>query len=119
MGISGVGGGGITALQLDSLSLLEKGILRLSQMADLKNLEGSARMGVVEGRCSCCGVKNACEERTILSTEMPAVPEVWRIFFFFFFKDFIYLFLEGGEGREKERERNIEWLPLAHPQQGT
>ena len=24
-----------------------------------------------------------------------------------FFKDFIYLFLEKGEGREKERERNI------------
>ena len=24
----------------------------------------------------------------------------------FFFKDFIYLFLERGEGREKERERN-------------
>ena len=32
-----------------------------------------------------------------------------------FFKRF-YLFLEGGEGREKERERNINvWLPLAHP----
>ena len=27
--------------------------------------------------------------------------------FFFFLKDFIYLFLERGEGREKERERNI------------
>ena len=25
---------------------------------------------------------------------------------FSFFKDFIYLFLERGEGREKERERN-------------
>ena len=25
-----------------------------------------------------------------------------------FFKDFIYLFLERGEGREKERERNID-----------
>ena len=24
-----------------------------------------------------------------------------------FFKDFIYLYLERGEGREKERERNI------------
>ena len=32
------------------------------------------------------------------------------------FKDFIYLFLERGEGREKERERNINvWLPLAFP----
>ena len=34
--------------------------------------------------------------------------------FFNLFKDFIYLFLERGEGREKERERNINvWLPLA------
>ena len=36
----------------------------------------------------------------------------------FFFKYFIYLFtylLEGGEGKEKERERNINvWLPLTH-----
>ena len=37
-----------------------------------------------------------------------------------FFKDFIYLFSEREEGREKERERNINvWLPLAHPQLGT
>ena len=34
-----------------------------------------------------------------------------------FLKDFIYLFFERGEGREKERERNITvWLPLACPQ---
>ena len=34
----------------------------------------------------------------------------------YFFKDFIYLFLERGEGREKERERNISvWLPLTWP----
>ena len=32
-----------------------------------------------------------------------------------FFKGFIYLFLER-EGREKERERNVNvWLPLVHP----
>ena len=35
-----------------------------------------------------------------------------------------YLFLERGEGREKERETsmheiNINWLPLAHPKTGT
>ena len=36
-----------------------------------------------------------------------------------FFKDFIYLFLEKGEGREEERERNTDQLPLAHPQPGT
>ena len=30
------------------------------------------------------------------------------------------LFLERGEGREKERERNINvWLPLMHPLLGT
>ena len=35
-------------------------------------------------------------------------------------KDFIYLFLERGEGREKERERNINvWLPLTRPLVGT
>ena len=33
--------------------------------------------------------------------------------FFGFFKYFIYLFLKRGEGREKERERNISvWLPF-------
>ena len=37
-----------------------------------------------------------------------------------FFKDFIYSFLERGEGREKVRERNINvWLLLACPQLGT
>ena len=35
---------------------------------------------------------------------------------FYFFKDFTYLFLEKGEGKEKERERNITvWLPLTPP----
>ena len=37
-----------------------------------------------------------------------------------YFKNFIYLFLERGEGREKEREINIRvWLPLMHPLLGT
>ena len=32
------------------------------------------------------------------------------------FKYFIYLFLDRREGKEKERERNINvWLPLEHP----
>ena len=44
----------------------------------------------------------------------PVVAHVKR--FFIFFKDFIYLFLDRGEGWEKERERNINvWLPLTHP----
>ena len=40
---------------------------------------------------------------------------------FFFFKDFIYLLLERGEKKEKERERhiNVWWLPLARPLTGT
>ena len=34
----------------------------------------------------------------------------------FVFKDFTYLFLERGEGRKKERERNINvWFPLTRP----
>ena len=37
----------------------------------------------------------------------------------FFKKDFI-LFLDRGEGREEERERNIDvWLLLVHPIPGT
>ena len=37
----------------------------------------------------------------------------------FFLKYFIYLFLDRREGREKERERNVNvWLPLACPTPG-
>ena len=37
-----------------------------------------------------------------------------------FFPDFIYSFLESGEGNEKEREQNINvWLPLELPLLGT
>ena len=37
-----------------------------------------------------------------------------------YLNDFIYLFLEREEGREKERERNINvWLPLKWPSIGT
>ena len=40
--------------------------------------------------------------------------------YYFFFKDFIYLFLEKEGGRRKERERNINaWLPLTRPLLGT
>ena len=43
---------------------------------------------------------------------------VWIVSFFF--RDFIYLFLDRGEGQKKERERNINvWLPLRHPLLGT
>ena len=41
-------------------------------------------------------------------------------FFFSFFKDFIYPFLDTGEGSKKERVRKTNvWLPLAHPLLGT
>ena len=37
-----------------------------------------------------------------------------------FLKDFIYLFLDRGEGREKERERSINvWLLPTRPPLGT
>ena len=37
-----------------------------------------------------------------------------------FLKDFTYLFLERGEGRKKERERNMSvWLSLMHLLLGT
>ena len=37
----------------------------------------------------------------------------------FFLEDFIYLFLERGKRKEKERERNISvWLPLGAPYWG-
>ena len=32
----------------------------------------------------------------------------------FFFKKTIYLFLERGKGREKGRERNIDWLLVSY-----
>ena len=39
---------------------------------------------------------------------------------YFLKKDFNFVFLDKGEGRETERERNINvWLPLVHPIQGT
>ena len=41
----------------------------------------------------------------------------FNFFSIFYFKNILFiLFLERGEGREKERERNINvWLSLAHP----
>ena len=41
-------------------------------------------------------------------------------FTFIFKKDFIYSFVENREGREKEKDRNINvWLSLMHPLLGT
>ena len=43
---------------------------------------------------------------------------IFNIFFTVFKRDFIYLFLDRGEGREKERNLNV-WLPLTRPPPGT
>ena len=62
----------------------------------------------------------------VLLTGMQMIQLFWQgirqyhlIILYSFFKDFIYLFLERGKWREKERERNINvWLPLARPYWG-
>ena len=41
-----------------------------------------------------------------------------RFAWYIFFKIVFILFLVKGEEREKEKERNIKWLPLTHPQLG-
>ena len=42
------------------------------------------------------------------------VPKKYIHLHLIFCKILIYLFLEKWEGREKDRERNISWLSLAH-----
>ena len=37
---------------------------------------------------------------------------ITEIFSFFIFEDFIYLLYREGKRGEKERERNINWVPL-------
>ena len=55
----------------------------------------------------------------MLKKQMESIMKT-LIIFKDFLKDFIYLFLERGERREKERERNINvWLPLTYPLLGT
>ena len=52
-----------------------------------------------------------------LQLKQPMLPS---LSFFLSFLFSIYLFLEGGEGKEKEGERNVSvWLPLVHPILGT
>ena len=56
------------------------------------------------------------------SPETSSLHVLLHLFFFkrSFFKKRFYLFLERGEGREKERERNTNvWLPLACALLGT
>ena len=55
----------------------------------------------------------------ILSEHMQQIEFFTWLLVSFFFKDFIYLFLERGEGKGKERERNINVrLPLTCPLTG-
>ena len=61
--------------------------------------------------CVCCRVRTMGIISRAWQEPLPRV----KLFFgkFSFFKDFIYLFLDRGEGSEEERERNIRvWLPL-------
>ena len=70
------------------------------------------------------GLRHAVEDKWTCSIHQPKPqrPQLTLQMFptgsFFFFQDFIYLFLERGKGREKERERNIDRLPLACSQLG-
>ena len=45
--------------------------------------------------------------RTGVSLSLSGLPCLFFPLNLFFFKDLTYLFLERGEGREKERQRNI------------
>ena len=59
---------------------------------------------------------------SLVSSAKSHKSRVIHLFFnlYYFLKDFMYLFLEKGEGREKERERNISvWLPLTRSKLGT
>ena len=49
---------------------------------------------------------------------LPLSLSLKSIFILFFIKILIYLFIERGERKEKERDINV-WLPLMHPLVGT
>ena len=49
----------------------------------------------------------------------PGLPHRYLHFLFFFFKDFIYLFLERGREGKREGEKHHVWLPLTCPVLGT
>ena len=57
----------------------------------------------------------------MIDIQLKTLPETWSVLLaLIFLKDFIYLFLERGEGREKEKDRNSNvWLPLVCPLLGT
>ena len=69
------------------------------------------------------GVKPVYQWRIYLFTMLSFPNHEFSILLLFrsliFFKRFYLLCLERGGGREKEREINIDQLPLAHPQKGT
>ena len=62
---------------------------------------------------------NFVNPATLINTRANTHSSIFAFFFnvtnegFCLFK--VYLFLEGGEGRKKERERNINQLPLGTP----
>ena len=66
-----------------------------------------------EPQCSCMQAPKDFSS-TLLRYSLYVIK--WTNFKFFFKKDFISFFLEEGEEREKNRERDINvWLPLTCP----
>ena len=88
---------------------------------------------------TCCGCRTSAQPGNLWSRPLPLnltlgsmvslgtvlyVPDTALLLWFysdtlFFFSDFIYLFLDRGEGRETVRQRNHVWLPFIHPHLGT
>ena len=72
--------------------------------------------------CFCChvwerGQQDNARSSLFLFLDPGHIPNSFVVFLSLsvsFFLDCVYLFLERGDGREKERERNIDLLPLAH-----
>ena len=66
---------------------------------------------------NCLKVRNC---GILIFNEMLFLPIITLVcVILFFFKHFIYLFLDRGKGREKDKERNIKvWLPLTCPTLG-
>ena len=58
--------------------------------------------------------------RSSFTTTVRNVSFTDLTFSLFFKRFYLFIFLERGDGKEKERERNISmWLPPKHPPSGT